>query len=218
MGDVNTATLNAEVVYTSNSITIKGLKGKAIASGQTYNYYISGKPRTKDSKPDKTTKNAAEVITLNNLAAGTEYTVLIEIRNGNTYVGSMVKRVKTAEPNKPDLTGFNPACTYYVTYNGSTEVIGTKITNDGSNMPANWYDYQNGKWANIVTQNGGTKTYFTWIPRYEFRLDNITQRSDVRFLNGTSSAVTPGYQIPEAFKFNNTPITGYWAMKYNLGG
>lgn len=217
-GDVNTAIFNAEVVSTSNSITIKGIKGSGVASGQTYNYYISGKPRTKDSKPDKTTKNAAEVITLNNLAAGTEYTVLIEIRNGNTYVGSMVKRVKTAEPNKPDLTGFNPACTYYVTYNGSTEVIGTKITNDGSNMPANWYDYQNGKWANIVTQNGGTKTYFTWIPRYEFRLDNITQRSDVRFLNGTSSAVTPGYQIPEAFKFNNTPITGYWAMKYNLGG
>ncbi len=228
MGDVNTATLNAEVVYTSNSITIKGLKGSAITSGQTYNYYINGKPRNKDSKPDKTTKNAADMITFNNLESGKEYTILVEIRNSSGgYVGGLTKKVKTGMPNKPDLTGFNPECTYYVTYNGSTPVRGEKIKNDGSNMPANWYDYSNAKWANIVTTNGNTETYFTWIPRYEFKLDGTSavQRSDVRFLDGKAggtgnerNGVTPSYQVPEAFKFNGQEITGYWAMKYNLGG
>ena len=219
MGDVDTSVLNAEAVSTSNSITIKGLKGTTTAtSGLTYNYYISGKPRGKN--PDKTTKNASDVITFEGLASGKEYFILIEVRNGSKYVGSLTKRIKTAEPNKPDLTGFNPDCTYYVTYNGNTEVIGEKITNNGSNMPANWYDYQNSKWANIVTQNGGTKTYFTWIPRYEFKPDGNAkvQRNDVRFLNGTSNATTPTFQVPEAFTFNGKPLTGYWAMKYNVGG
>ena len=218
MGDVDTSVLNAEVVTTSNSITIKGLKGTTTStSGLTYNYYISGKPRGKT--PDKTTKNASDVITFDGLSTGKEYSILIEVRNGSKYVGGLTKKIRTAEANKPDLTGFNPDCTYYVTYNGNTEVIGEKITNNGSNMPANWYDYPNGKWANIVTQNGGTKTYFTWIPRYEFKPDGNAkvQRNDVRFLNGTSNATTPTFQVPEAFTFNGKPLTGYWAMKYNVG-
>ena len=97
------------------------------------------------------------------------------------------------------------------------ETIGEKIKNDGSNMPNNWYDYSKQKWANIVTQNNGTKTYFTWIPRYQFKLNGQTQRSDVKFVDGTSTTTVAGYQIPEAFKFNGKELTGYWAMKYNVG-
>ena len=84
-------------------------------------------------------------------------------------------------------------------------------------MQNNWYDYSKQKWANIVTQNNGTKTYFTWIPRYQFKLNSQTQRSDVKFVDGTSTTTAEGYQIPEAFKFNGQELTGYWAMKYNVG-
>ncbi len=219
VGDKDTSTLNAEVVTTSSSITIKGLKGTTTStSGLTYNYYISGKPRGKT--PDKTTRNAADQITFEGLTSGKEYFILIEVRNGSKYVGSLTKRVRTAEANKPDLTGFKPANTKYVLYNGSTETIGTNITNDGSNMPANWYNYSQGRWANIVVENNSLKTYYTWIPRYEFKPDGNAkvQRNDVRFLTGTSAAVTPTYQVPEAFKFNNKALTGFWAMKYNVGG
>ena len=61
------------------------------------------------------------------------------------------------------------------------------------------------------------ETYYTWIPRYEFTLDQTNQRSIVKFVNGTSTETTPGYQIPEAFTFNGQEITGYWAMKYTAG-
>ncbi len=220
VGETDTSTLNAEVAYNSSSITIKGIKGSLATTGLTYNYYISGKPRTKDSKPDKTTTNPEDSITFEGLTSGIEYVILVEIRNGKQLVGSLTKRVKTAEPNKPELTGFNPDCTYYVLYDDSgNETIGEKITKDGSNMPDNWYDYSKQKWANVVTQNNGTKTYFTWIPRYEFKLDGnkAVQRSDVRFLSGTSSETRADYQVPEAFRFNNKDLKGFWAMKYNVG-
>ncbi len=35
-------------------------------------------------------------------------------------------------------------------------------------QPDNWYDYENGKWANIKTSNEGLEAYWVWIPRYEY--------------------------------------------------
>ena len=84
-------------------------------------------------------------------------------------------------------------------------------------MPANWYEYGSSQWANIVTRNNGLETYYTWIPRYCFTLDQTNERSTVKFLNGTSSEVPEGYQIPEAFTFDGKQLSGYWAMKYTAG-
>ncbi len=226
-GEVNTTMFDAQVVASSSStITVQGVTGTGVKAGQVYNYYINKDKRDQNTKPYKTTTNAAEKVTFEGLSTNVEYTVLIEIRNSNGgYVGSIVKQTTIMEPNKPDLTGFNPDCTYYVLYDDSgKETIGEKIANDGNNMPSGWYNYPKAKWANIVTQNNGTKTYFTWIPRYEFKLDQQTQRSEVKFVEGTQggtddnrTGTTPGYQIPEAFKFNGQEISGYWAMKYNVG-
>ena len=33
-----------------------------------------------------------------------------------------------------------------------------------------------------------------------------------------STDVDTGWQIPEAFTFNEKELTGYWAMKYTAGG
>ena len=227
VGDVNTAVFDATAVASSNSsITVQGVTGSGVASGQVYNYYINTTERNKNTKPYKTTTNASEHVTFEKLKTVLEYTILIEIRTtAGAYVTSIIKQLEISVPNKPDLTGFNPDCTYYVLYDDNgNETIGEKIKNDGSNMPNNWYDYSKQKWANIVTQNGGTKTYFTWIPRYQFKLNSQTQRSEVKFIEGVQggtdsnrTGTVAGYQIPEAFKFNGQELTGYWAMKYNVG-
>ena len=88
---------------------------------------------------------------------------------------------------------------------------------------SNWYDYSQSKWANIVVQANGKTTYFTWIPRYEFMITSSQYaqpsigRTEVRFIEGTSTETDTGYQIPEAFIFDGKQLTGYWAMKYTAG-
>ena len=228
---------DTEVMATSSSIKTKGITGTAVGDGQVYKYYING-----EYKGQKTT--ATDTFEFSGLNSNTKYTVLVEVRDSSDeYVGSVVKQISTVDANKPELTGFNAAQTYYVLYdNDGNETIGDKVKNDGSNMPSNWYDYSSSRWANIVvtdgTVNGGqitgaTKTtYFTWIPRYEFRITSsqyqqpVAARTEVRFLKETSKDTDVGYQIPDAFwldknsngkEDNGEQLTGYWAMKYTVG-
>ena len=234
LADTTAAKFNTELKASGNSIKTSGITiaTDVDATGFVYHYYINDKPRTQDSKPHRTTKNASEVVEFTGLTRNKEYTVLVEIRKEATdeYVGSIVKQITTEEPNIPDLTGFNADCTYYVTYNGDTEVIGDKIQiekdKNGNqtqikNMPENWYDYGESRWANIVVEANGAKTYFTWIPRYQYRLDQDNQRSDVKFIEGVSNETKEGYVIPEAFRFGEEgekrELSGYWVMKYNIG-
>ena len=228
---------DTEVMATSASIRTKGITGTAVGDGQVYKYYING-----EYKGQKTT--ATDTFEFSGLNSNTKYTILVEVRDSSDeYVGSVVKQISTVDANKPELTGFNAAQTYYVLYdNDGNETIGDKVKNDGSNMPSNWYDYSSSRWANIVVTDGtvsggqitgATKTtYFTWIPRYEFKITSsqyqqpATARTEVRFLKETSKDTDTGYQIPDAFWFdknsngkedNGEQLTGYWAMKYTVG-
>ena len=218
LGSDTAPIFDTEVTATSSSIRTKGITGTSVADGQVYKYYING-----EYKGEKSTSTDAFEFT--GLSSNTKYTVLVEIRNSaDEYVGSVVKQISTIDANKPDLNGFNADNTYYVLYdNDGNETIGDKIKNDGSNMPSNWYDYSSSKWANIVVKEGSMTMYYTWIPRYEFRVNSshyqqlATARTEVRFLSGTSKDTDTGYQIPEAFAFNGQDLTGYWAMKYTLG-
>ena len=104
------------------------------------------------------------------------------------------------------------------------ETIGDKIEKDGKNMPDNWYNYGESKWANIVVTDGEIvdgqitndtmTTYYVWIPRYEFMIlagqhkQPEVGRTEVRFIQGTSTETDTGYQIPEAFTFNGKELTG----------
>ena len=219
LGSDTAPMFDTEVTATSSSIRTKGITGTAKADGQVYKYYING-----EYKGEKTA--STDTFEFTELNSNTKYTVLVEVRNSATdeYVGSIVKQISTIDANKPDLNGFNADNTYYVLYdNDGNETIGDKIKNNGSNMPSNWYDYSSSKWANIVVKEGNTTMYYTWVPRYEFRVDSsqyqqpATARTEVRFLSGTSKDTDTGYQIPEAFTFNGQDLTGYWAMKYTLG-
>ena len=229
-GDQAAPRFSTELTSTSNSIKTKGITGTSVADGQIYKYYINGEYKYETTNKDETYE-------FTGLAGGETYTILIEIRNSSTdaYVGTIVKQIKIVEANKPELTGFNESMTYYVTYDeAGNEIIGNNIKNDGSNMPDNWYDYSSSKWANIVITDGTIVdgqitnatviTYYTWIPRYEFRISSSEYaqasiaRTDVRFIEGTSTNVSEdGYQIPEAFTFNGKELTGYWVMKYTAG-
>ena len=228
---------DTEVMATSASIKTKGITGTAVGEGQVYKYYING-----EYKGQKTT--ATDTFEFSGLKSNTKYTILVEVRDSSDeYVGSVVKQISTVDANKPELTGFNAAQTYYVLYdNDGNETIGDKVKNNGSNAPSNWYNYSESKWANIVVTDGKVKngqiteatktTYFTWIPRYEFKITSsqyqqpAAARTEVRFLQGTSKDTDVGYQIPDAFWFDKNSngteddgeqLTGYWAMKYTVG-
>ena len=237
-GDAAAPRFSTEVVATSSSIKTKGITGTAVGEGQKYKYYING-----EYKGEKTSKD--DTFEFSGLSSNTKYTILVEIRESATdkYVGTIVKQISTIDANKPELTGFNSNMTYYVLYDESgNETIGDKIKNDGSNIPSNWYNYSNSKWANIVVTDGKVKngkienatmtTYYTWIPRYEFTITSsqyaqpAAGRTEVRFISGTSKETDIGYQIPEAFWFDKNSngiedegeqLTGYWAMKYTAG-
>ena len=237
-GDAAAPRFSTEVVATSSSIKTKGITGTAVGEGQKYKYYING-----EYKGEKTAK--ADTFEFSGLSSNTKYTILVEIRESATdkYVGTIVKQISTIDANKPELTGFNSNMTYYVLYDESgNQTIGDKIKNDGSNIPSNWYNYSNSKWANIVVTDGTIKngkienatmtTYYTWIPRYEFTITSSQYaqpeagRTEVRFISGTSKETDIGYQIPEAFWFDKNSngiedegeqLTGYWTMKYTAG-
>ena len=237
-GDAAAPRFSTEVVATSSSIKTKGITGTAVGEGQKYKYYING-----EYKGEKTSKD--DTFEFSGLSSNTKYTVLVEVRNNATdeYAGTIVKQISTIDANKPELTGFNSNMTYYVLYDESgSQTIGDKIKNNGSNMPSNWYNYSNSRWANIVVTDGTVKngkienatmtTYYTWIPRYEFTItstqyaQSAAGRTEVRFISGTSKETDIGYQIPEAFWFDKNgngkedegeQLTGYWAMKYTAG-
>ena len=87
----------------------------------------------------------------------------------------------------------------YVTWDlneAGTEYVpnDTQIT-----QPENWYDYENGKWANIKTTNEteGLEAYWVWIPRYEYKVPEVTQTTatqiDVRFIGTDKKEGAEGY-------------------------
>ena len=120
-----------------------------------------------------------------------------------------------------DLSGFNPAVTKYVTYDSEgNETIGSNIQLDSNgkatNMPQGWYDYANKKWANIVTENNGNKTYWTYIPRYEYGMWQYIQMTEIRFIPSTKISPDSGYKIPESFTFGGKDLKGYWVSKYRV--
>ena len=117
-------------------------------------------------------------------------------------------------------TGFNKDVTYYVTYDEAGGEILTPIT---SAPPSNWYDYNNQKWANIVVKGNGKTAYFVYIPRYIYKLDNVRQESEIKFVGKDvyGDKIPEGWIMPEGFTWkdnNGNPIQlpGFWVAKYGL--
>ena len=128
--------------------------------------------------------------------------------------------------NKPDVTGYNANYTRYLNIDKDGNLEPGEWIN--KNEPENWYNYEEKQWANIYVEQNGLETYYVWIPRYCFKLDQKNQTSDVKFIDVDDNYTDPEtgkvttweelekqeYQIPEAFQWHFTELPGYWAMKY----
>lgn len=230
----NYTRIDANIKAGSDKIRVKEFTGSLIDSINTNNtpimleYYLNG-----EKMQDATGNSLIENYIYKNLQVNTTYTINIIIRNKETneYIGAVTKKLTTISPEAPVLEiegkGFNKEETYYVWYDDNgTEHNDRKITEA---PPDNWYDYSDGKWANIVTKAGETFTYFTWIPRYEYKLDASVkpQKANVNFvgIDVRNGKCSKGYQVPNAFWWDNNnngkededeQLTGYWITKYQL--
>ena len=184
--------------------------GKAITTSNpqgTYTVYVDGqKVATKASLP----------YTLNNYQD-----VCLVSETTNKIVGSKKKEESDTKNIVVDLSGFNESCTKYVTYDETgKEEEGENIVLDDSgkatNIPPNWYDYGNKKWANIVTENGGLKSYWTYIPRYEYKIWPEAKYVEIKFIPESQTEPDKDYQIPESFTFGGKQLKGYWISKYEI--
>ncbi len=225
--------IDANLLAGSRLIRVKEITGSLINEAKSNNinmkfeYYLDG-----ELMQDAIGEAENENYVFKNLNENTTYTINIILRNKDTneFIGAVTKKIKTITPCEPNVEKFNKDVTYYVWYDNEGNEQRTPLT---ENPPSNWYDYSNNMWANIVTTNGGTETYFVWIPRYEYKLDGTVypQKSIINFI-GTNitkanNNISPGYQIPEAFWWDNNgngteeegeQLSGYWITKYQLNG
>lgn len=199
-----------------SSIVVSNFTNNVSDKATSYTYALNGQI--------KNTSNTLEDYTFTGLTENESYIVNVTALDVNgAIVGSMTKTLEPTEVNPPNLEGFDPDTTFYVYYDeDGTEHNEIPISKDA---PSNWYNYTYSNWANIVVRNDGLETYYVWVPRYQYKLNQKSQRSDVKFLNGTDNNADDGYQIPEAFWWDKNDngteedgeqLTGYWISKYQL--
>ena len=222
------STVNYDMSVYRGIITLRNITLNTSITGSNpitkYTIALNGKIEQTIESADELANIGKQVIECTNMIKGDNVINITGLNAGGEVVGSMTKIYSPAVVNEPELSGFNQETTFYVTYDENGKEHSTiPIT---ENAPDDWYEYGESRWANIVTRNNGLETYYTWIPRYEFTLDQTNQRSTVKFLSGTTTAVDEGCQIPDAFWFDKNSngkeddgeqLTGYWAMKYTAG-
>lgn len=199
-----------------SSIVLNNYTNNVTDKASSYTYSLNGKIVNTATNLDE--------YTFTGLTENETYIVNLTALDANgSIVGSMTKTLEPTEVNTPKLDGFDPNTTFYVYYDeDGTEHNEIPISKEA---PKNWYNYTYSNWANIVTRNDGLETYYVWIPRYQYKLNQTSQKSDVKFILGTSNKTENGYQIPEAFWWDKNDdgkedegeqLTGYWITKYQL--
>ena len=199
-----------------SSIVVRNFTNNVTDKAVSFTYSLNGQI--------KHTSNTLEEYIFTGLTENEAYVVNITaLDNNGAIVGSMTKTLEPTEVNTPNLQGFDPDTTFYVYYDeDGTEHNEIPISKEA---PSSWYNYTYSNWANIVARNDGLETYYVWIPRYQYKLNQTSQRSDVKFILGTSTTTETGYQIPEAFWWDKNDdgkqddgeqLSGYWITKYQL--
>ena len=200
----------------TNSIVLNNFKNNVSDKAVKFTYAINGKI-TNNS-------NELEDYTFNNLIENGSYIINVTaLDEKDSIVGSMTKTIEPTEVNPPELEGFDKDTTFYV-YWDENGIEHNEIP-ISEPAPSSWYNYTYSKWANIVVRNEGLETYYVWIPRYQYKLNQTSQRSDVKFILGTGNDTFNGYEIPEAFWWDKNDngteeegeqLKGYWITKYQL--
>lgn len=159
------------------------------------------------------------------------------VQNGLVMVAGMTS-VNGACAYEPDMTGFtsgtstNPK-TYMVYYSNDGTAHLKPLSDYVEGRPREFeggvlYDYTNKMWANIKCVGRNEKgiemeTWWTWIPRYAYKLDSSTHKTTVQFVNTsdkivnedeTTSDLPEGYTVHSAFNQNGKALKGIWVAKY----
>ena len=78
------------------------------------------------------------------------------------------------------------------------------------------------EWANARVTINGVESYFVWIPRYEYKIDEENETIDVKFIPTTQTEATAGYIIHPAFTADienggwTEELSGLWIGKYEV--
>jgi len=106
--------------------------------------------------------------------------------------------------NSPDISKLPTATTSCVVW--SEDAANEEVLS--STVLANWYDYENGKWANIKTTSTdkSLEAYWVWVPRFAYRLPESTTATEIEvtFINGTG---TTGANGETCYYSTDTAIT-----------
>lgn len=129
-------------------------------------------------------------------------------------------KIEPNAPNAPNVTGF--AQKTYVTWELNEEKTEYEINDTQISTPINWYDYENGKWANIKTENKeeGLEAYWVWIPRYEYIVPTSQTATEikVKFIKTSQTEPDEGYTIHPAFTNEGNggfgELDGIWVAKF----
>ena len=209
--------LDYNMAASRTSIVLSNYTNKVQETAKKYTFALNGEI--------KDTKESLEEYTFKELKENESYIVNVTALDENdTILASMTKILEPTEVNEPKLEGFDPDTTFYV-YWDENGIEHNEIPISTGKPPKNWYNYTYSEWANIVTRNDGLETYYVWVPRYQYMLNQTSQRADVKFILGTGTETTEGYQIPDAFwwdindngqKDEGEQLTGYWITKYQL--
>ena len=86
-----------------------------------------------------------------------------------------------AKVNSPDTSSLPTNTTKYITW---TAENGTYSPTETSTATTTWYDYSNGKWANIKSTANNLEAYWVWIPRFAYKLpeSNTAKKIEVTFI------------------------------------
>lgn len=100
---------------------------------------------------------------------------------------------------------------------------------------ADWYNYDNQKWANAKDGDGN---YWVWIPRYTYKIDKDENGNDKIFIKwsvGVKDDIENGYVVHPAFvseayiggdpnelgsykvRLDSNQLPGFWIAKYMMG-
>lgn len=112
--------------------------------------------------------------------------------------------------------GFIKENTRYVKDVNGNLVVGNWINKKPDN---DWYDYKNQKWANIFVESEGIESYYVWIPRYVYKIDDeksVTgnERMDVKFVDIDNSYKDPNTDEKQIGTHYNHKDINYQRLLY----
>lgn len=192
-------------------INLRLLQDLTLAQGKGYEDIIRGR---------EATQNVTDVYIINQKTHTIYYAEGVTA-NGQTYhtVESTYSVIELSNiENKPQLLeGMTP-----VKYVFTGELEGRWEETTSNDME--WYNYSEKKWANAITED---ESFWVWIPRFEYAIDNDAQTTTVKFIKQTQTIADEGFIIHPAFTKENSSnfenggwnedLAGIWVAKFEAG-